>query len=222
LYIRPNYRDILTDASLLASDHDANDREWALLIKSQAEGNVPWDGVTCFVISYNFDSDTHVIAWPESKNYSCRFEFPLGEFDLESLPSAAAFPAGSRAGNGRLKARFGVTPGRHGLNIFMRLDNKWWAAHWGKFTRPELSFDWGEDGRGSANITVAVIPYAELQCFYNWKPMCAGDSLKRRARAMETLGWKDETVKELYPSIHVVDISHRYVKISHEPIDRFI
>ena len=212
LRIRPNYRDIFTDASFLPSEHDANERDWTLLVKSQAEGDVAWDGVACFVISYNLDSDTHVIAWPESKGYSCRFEFPLSTFDIESLPSAARFPAGCRAGNSRLKVRFGVVPGRHGLNVFMHVDSKWWAAHWTEFTRPELSFDWGEDGHGEAYITVGVVPNAELQCFYNWRPMQAGVSLKMRARAMEALGWRTDRPDGVY--------SHKYLNFAHAPIDR--
>jgi hypothetical protein len=215
LYIWPHYRDILTDAGLLAIERDANEREWQLLIKSQADGSIPWDGVTCFVLRHNFAANNHLIAWPESKNfrYSSRLTFPLGQLELEPLPLAAAFPAGCRAGNSRLKAGFWAQPGRAGLELTMRIDDKWWAARWAGTADTKPSF--GESARsweGTTNLTIAIIPYAELQCFYNWQPMQAGVSPKRRARAMEALGWHVDQSGGSY--------SHKYLTFAHGPIDR--
>lgn len=118
--IRPNYRTILTDAGLLATDPEGNERDWAVLIEAQAKGEIPWSGTECQVIDYNADSDRHVIAYQHSYDsfadphpsesgrscYSSVLGFGFGRFQLESLPLAGAFPARSRVANSRMKAGF--------------------------------------------------------------------------------------------------------------------
>jgi hypothetical protein len=237
-WIKLSYRTLLSDAGLLSNEIEANEVEWAALIKATSNIAVPWDGTTCCVLSYNFDSGTRLIAWPESKghhppgtmpgwrDYSSSLTFGLGQFELESLPLARAYPAGRRTVS-TLDAEFIVKPGTHGLQIVMRIDDVWWKARWtGSSTgKPSFSehrdlFEYPDGPAGNlahVELTVAVIPDAELQCLYDWSPTSAGVSLRRRRRATEAQGW---TILDT-PSGpgRCTFLSHKYAEVSHEPIE---
>lgn len=217
LWIHPDYLKILMDAGLLS-----NESEWGDLLKANGvSGDDLSKGASCSVLSYNVDSDTHMIAWPDWKDYTSRLEHFLAQIDVDSLPLARAFTAGCRAGGSSLNARFGIKLGRFGLHLFMRIDDQWWKERWAGSIVAKPSF--GEDvesWNGVVNLTVAVIPYAELQFLYHWKPVRRSVSPKQRRRALETLGWK--TDYEPMDDIHGCGISHRYVQVSHEPVDRFL
>jgi hypothetical protein len=187
------------------------------------------------VIDYNSDSDRHVIAYehslaslenphprePRRQFFSSQLEFGFGQFDLESLPQAQRFPAGCHAGNGRLNARFWAEPRGGGVHVLMDMDAKWWAARWDGCTdaKPaflrEAVYAWRGAG-GIVELTVAVVPYAELQRFYCWMPKWGIVSLRRRDRAMEALGWHSGSKNENGVVEHY---SHKYVNFYHGPLN---
>lgn len=236
LWIQLHYRTILTDVGLLSNEGNANEVEWTALIGAQSNNAIPVDR-TCYVLSYNFDSGTHLIAWPESKarhppgtmpgwpDYSSRLTFGLGEFELESLPLAAAYPAGCRTVS-TLTAEFIVKPGPHGLHIVMRINDIWWKARWAGSSAGKPSFSEHRDPfefrNGPAEdlahveLTVAVIPHAELQCLYRWRPTSASVSAGRRRRTTEALGWTILDSRGDQNSAHF--LSHKCAEISHGPI----
>ena len=73
LWIQPDYLKILTDAGLLS-----NESQWGgLLTANGVSGDDLLKGARCWVLSYNVDSGTHVIAWPDWKTYTSRL-FGLG------------------------------------------------------------------------------------------------------------------------------------------------
>ena len=228
--IRPNYRTILTDAGLLASDPEGNERDWALLIEAQAEGEIPWSGTECQVIDYNADSDRHVISYQhsfasfadphprESRRYcySSVLGFGFGRFELESLPLAGAFAAACRSEGSSLKAGFWAEPRGAGVHILMDIDCQWWVARWANsvdakpvFLREDVQ-SWRGAG-GIVELTVAVVPYAELQHYYNWKPSLGIVSLRQRNRAMESLGWHADWIDERGAAAY----SHNYLDFHH-------
>ena len=229
--IRPNYRAILTDAGLLKNDPERNERDWAVLIETQGESEIPWSGTECRVIDYNSDSDRHVIAYeqsfasfanpqprePRRQFYSSRLEFGFGRFDLESLPLAKAFPAGCHAGNGRLKAGFWAEPRGAGVHVLMDIDYQWWTARWANPTDTKPLFlredvqSWRGAG-GIVELTVAIIPYLELQRFYHWNPRWGVVSLRQRNRAMESLGWHADWIDE-----GAAVYTHKYLDFHHGP-----
>lgn len=214
LWIKPNYATILMDAGFLAEEG-----EWQELLKAQgeeAETKDLTDGVMCFVLSYNVDSGTHVIAWPKWKTYTSRLELSFAPIELESLPSAAALPAVCREGYGRLTARFGIKPGWMGLRIFMRINDRVWKERWAGATGTKPPFDESEVDPyyGTVDLTIAVIP----ECFYEWKTTWGSVSLKQRRSTLAALGWKTDYEPE-FP-MQAYGISHRYVTVTHEPIDQ--
>ncbi len=229
--IRPNYRTILTDAGLLARDPEGNERDWTALIDAQAEGEIPWSGTECRVIDYNADSDRHVIAsecsYASFSNphpqefrryfYSSVLGFHFGRFELEALPLASAFPAACRGAGSSLKAGFWAEPRGAGVHILMDIDYTWWAARWANSsdTKPVFLRENVEAWRGAGGVvelTVAVIPYMELQRFYHWIPRWGTVSLRRRNRAMESLGWHADWVDG-----GVAIYSHKYLDFHHGP-----
>ena len=229
--IRPDYRTILTDAGLLASDPEGNERDWAVLIEAQAEGEIPWGGTECQVIDYNADSDRHVIAYQhsyasfadphprESRRYyqSSVLGFGFGRFELESLPLAGAFPAACRTAGSSLKAGFSAEPRGAGVHILMDIDYTWWAARWNNSSdaKPVFLRENAQSWRGVGGIvelTVAVIPYVELQCFYHWIPRRGIVSLRHRNRAMESLGWHADWIDN-----GAVVYAHKYLDFHHGP-----
>ncbi len=229
--IRPNYRSILTDAGLLANDPEGNERDWQLLIEAQAEGEIPWSGTECQVIDYNSDSDKHVIAYQhsyasfanphprESRRYfyGSVLAFGFGRFDLETLPLGKAFPAGCHAGNGRLKAGFWAEPRGAGVHVLMDIDHEWWAARWAnsKDAKPSFLREYVQSWYGTVELTVAVIPFTELQRIYRWIPRWGIVSLRQTKCAMEALGWhgreNENGVVEHY--------SHKYLDFYHGPLN---
>ncbi len=215
LWIQPDYLKILTDAGLLSDKSEWGD----LLNVNGVAGDDLYKGATCWVLSYNVDSGTHVIAWPDWKTYTSRLEHFLAQIDLESLPLAAAFPAGCRAQNGKLNAWFGIKPGRMGLKVFMRIDEQWWKERWASSggEEPPVVED-VESLDGTVTLTFAVIPDVELQYSYDWRPIRGSVSLKQRRRALEAFGWKSDYDQEY--GIQGSGISHPYITVSHEPVDR--
>jgi hypothetical protein len=236
--IRPNYRTILTDAGLLANGPEGNERDWATLIEGQAVGKsswsgnetIPWSGTQCHVIDYNADSDRHVIAYKysyasfanphpqESERYlnSSVLGFHFGRFELERLPLAGAFPADCRGAGSSLKAGFWAEPRGAGLHILMDIDDKWWAARWADSTdaKPVFLREDVDSWEGRVELTVAVIPYVELQCFYHWIPRRGIVSLRHRDRVMKSLGWHADPIDK-----GAADYSHKYLDFHHGPSD---
>lgn len=218
LRIRTNYATVLMDSGLLADES-----EWKELLKANEDNESTGhlgDGLTCFLVSYDTDSNTHVIVWPDYKDYTPRLKHPLGQIDLRSLPLAAAFPAGCWGGNSRLKASFGIKPGRMGVQVFMRIDNRWWKQRWANSIHTKPPFTESSNWQGDIDLTVAVIPYAEFQFFYNFKPTWWSTSWKQRQHALKALGWKDQNYR--IPGDQWVNISHRYLKVGHEALDRYL
>lgn len=212
-WIQPNYGTILLDAGLLADESD-----WPELLRALDNPRYLTDGITCSVLSYNLDSGAHVVAWPDWNGYTSRPEHFLAEIALESLPLARAFPAGCRPGKG-LKASFGIRAGGAGLQFFMRIDSQWWRARWAATPEAEPPFDETADSlNGVVNLTVALLPHAEFQHLYNWRPMRRGVSSKQRVQTLAALEWK--TDYEPMGSIQGYGISHRYVSVTHEAVDQ--
>jgi len=129
----------------------------------------------------------------------------------------------------------------HGLHIVMRIDDIWWKARWAESSAGKPSFSENRDPFEYPNapagdlahveLTVAVIPHAELQHFYRWKPISASVLSRRRRRTMKALGWtmqdsymsgdKDAFPWNILESFMPGDedstqyLSHKYAEVSH-------
>ena len=241
--ISPKYGKILTDAGLLADEAELGD----FLRAKDMDGSALARGVEGVVLSYNPDSPAHTVVWLPSRSSSksdteenpistpTRIDFSTAikhtlariDLDLLGLPLALKYPAGCRTVDS-LTAHCEIKPGRHGFHIMMRINDQWWKARWAECPTGKPSFseyrdpfefpDAPNERLANVELTVAVIPYTEFQCFYRWR-FTLDVSARRRRKALRGLNWKaDEYDPSRWNQFRTIE--HAYVTVYHEPVDR--
>lgn len=217
LRIEPNYAAILADVGLL----DSESAWWTLLNsweeqrRSQSEQDAEDEasraalrtGFGCYVLSFDRGSGTYAVAWPSTNHYTSQIEHSA-QIDCITKGAFGSHPS------------LEIKPWKGGVLISLNVSETWFADGWWERIQSKFQLNgqkvWNTRNflTGTCDVPLAVIPPEEfLLNYFN-----AG-SLKGRKAALAKHGWTEEESNwELDALGAPIDLTHRYVKISHREI----